>query len=52
MTIAEVAEAIQMSQAAVRKYVLKKTIPHLKIGAAVRFMPSEIQGWLVERKRI
>jgi len=51
MTITEVAETIQMSQATVRKYVLHNTIPHLKIQAAVRFIPSEIQGWLVERKK-
>jgi excisionase family DNA binding protein len=51
MTIANVAETIQMSEAAVRKFVLEKTIPHFKIGGAVRFLPSEIEGWIEERKR-
>jgi len=51
MTIADVAEKIQMSQAAVRKFVLNGMIPYLKIGAAIRFIPSEIVEWLEERKR-
>ena len=52
MTIADVAKAIQMSQATVRKFVLHNIIPHLKIGAAVRFIPSEIKQWIEQRKRV
>jgi excisionase family DNA binding protein len=29
-----------------RKYIMRKTIPYIKVGAAVRFRVSEIDGWL------
>jgi excisionase family DNA binding protein len=46
MTIAEVAEATTLKVSTIRKYVLKKTIPFVKLGGAVRFSPAEIGWWI------
>jgi excisionase family DNA binding protein len=46
MTVDEVAGITKLAAATVRKYVLRKTIPFVKIGAAVRFKPSEIEKWI------
>jgi excisionase family DNA binding protein len=46
MTVSEVAGITKLAAATVRKYVLRKTIPFVKIGAAVRFRPSDIEGWI------
>jgi excisionase family DNA binding protein len=46
MTIAEVAEATTLKISTIRKYVLKKTIPFVKLGGAVRFSPAEIAWWI------
>jgi excisionase family DNA binding protein len=46
MTVDDVAGITKLAVATVRKYVLRKTIPFVKIGAAVRFKPSEIEKWI------
>jgi excisionase family DNA binding protein len=46
MTVSDVAGITKLAVATVRKYVLRKTIPFVKIGTAVRFRPSEIEGWI------
>jgi excisionase family DNA binding protein len=46
MTVGEVAGVTKLTVATLRKYVLRKTIPFVKIGAAVRFKPSEIEKWI------
>ena len=51
MTIADLAEKMRLSEATIRKYVLEKSVPYLKIGAAVRFLPSEIEKWVEARKK-
>ena len=51
MTIAELAEKIRMTESTVRSYVLRKIIPYVKIGAAVRFVPEEINRWLVSKTK-
>jgi excisionase family DNA binding protein len=51
MTAEEVAGVTRLAVATVRKYVLRKSIPFLKIGASVRFRPSEIEDWIARRGR-
>ena len=46
MTIADVVEKTQFTEAAIRKFVSKETIPYHKLGAAIRFRPSEIEEWI------
>lgn len=41
----QVAEALGLSIATIRKWVLTGYIPYKKIGRAVRFSASEIQDW-------
>ena len=50
MTIADVAEKMNLTEAAIRKFVLLKTIPFVKVGAAVRFIPSEVEDWIKEQR--
>ena len=51
MTIADVAEKLQLTEATIRKYVLAKVIPYIKIGAAIRFRPSEIEEWINDNQK-
>ena len=46
MTIADVAEKMQLTEAAIRKFILQKTVPYIKIGGSIRFNPSEIEEWI------
>jgi excisionase family DNA binding protein len=46
LTIAELAEKTKFSEAKIRKHILNRTIPFYKVGAAIRFLPSEIEGWV------
>jgi len=48
MTFAEVAEITRLQVGTLRKYVLRETIPFVKLGGAVRFDPGEIKQWLEE----
>ena len=46
MTITDVAEKMQLTEAAIRKFILQKTVPYIKIGGSIRFNPSEIEEWI------
>ena len=50
MTIRDVAEKVRLTVAGVRKLILKKDIPYFKVGAAIRFRPSEIEEWMEKRR--
>jgi excisionase family DNA binding protein len=41
---------IKLAEGTLRHYVMKGTIPFVKIGAHVRFLKPEIEKWLLERK--
>lgn len=51
LTIHDVAEMTQLSVSHIYHLVKNKTIPHYKLGAAVRFKRGEISEW-VETKRV
>jgi excisionase family DNA binding protein len=46
LTYTELSEAIGISVSHLMKLVMRKKIPHTKIGRAVRFIPEEIAAWL------
>jgi excisionase family DNA binding protein len=48
MTIAEVAEATALKVPTIRKYVLRGTIPFVRLGGAIRFSPREIEWWIMK----
>jgi excisionase family DNA binding protein len=41
---------LKLAEGMLRHYVMKGTIPFVKIGAHVRFLKPEIEKWLLERK--
>ena len=45
LDVGQVAEMLGLSIATIRKWVLTKNIPYLKIGRVIRFSASEIQDW-------
>ena len=45
MTVKEVAAAVQLSAQTIYRYVMRREIPFLKIGRAVRFQQGEIKKW-------
>ena len=49
MTILEVAQCTKLKVATLRKYVAREAIPFHRLGAAIRFKPSEVQAWIDRR---
>jgi excisionase family DNA binding protein len=49
--VGRVAEILGLSTATIRKWVLTRYIPYIKIGSAVRFSAQEVQEW-ARSKRI
>jgi excisionase family DNA binding protein len=55
MTAREVAEVTRLARSTIYQLVHDGRIPHLKLGEAVRFRPSDVQAWLdsqVKRGRV
>jgi excisionase family DNA binding protein len=48
--IAELERRTAIKQATLRKYVVQRKIPFVKIGRLVRLDPPEIEAWIAERK--
>jgi excisionase family DNA binding protein len=48
--IAELERRTAIKQATLRKYVVQRKIPFVKIGRLVRFDLFEIESWIKERK--
>lgn len=46
MTVAEVAELLQVSQRHIYQLVQDGHVPHLMIGKAIRFDPDQLGAWL------
>ena len=40
----------EMSESTLEKLTSKKKIPHLKIGAAVYYVPDDLRAWLASKK--
>ena len=49
LTPAQVAEHLAVAQGTVYLWVKQGSIPHYKLGKAVRFDPQELQEWLEAR---
>ena len=50
LTVAEVANLLNVAEKTIRKYVWLRTIPYFKIGGHVRFDKKKIWAWLEERE--
>jgi excisionase family DNA binding protein len=46
LDVGQVAEMLGLSVATIRKWVLIRYIPYLKLGRAVRFSAPEIREWV------
>jgi excisionase family DNA binding protein len=51
LDVGQVAQMLGLSSATIRKWVLTGFIPCKKIGRAVRFSASEIQGWAESKSK-
>jgi excisionase family DNA binding protein len=51
LDVGQVAGMLGLSSATIRKWVLTGFIPCKKIGRAVRFSSSEIQGWASSKSK-
>jgi excisionase family DNA binding protein len=49
MTVAELADRLNVSRAFVYVLITEHGLPRVKLGRAVRFRWEEIEGWLAER---
>lgn len=48
--IKKISEHLLIPVKTIRDWVYKKSIPFHKVGRQVRFCPSEIERWILERK--
>ena len=46
LTVAEIAELLNVSQRHIYKLVAENQIPHVKIGGSVRFDAKDISDWI------
>jgi len=46
LSVEELAALFKLAEQTIRKWVLLRKIPFVKIGKAVRFRPSEIERWV------
>jgi excisionase family DNA binding protein len=51
LTVKDVAIIVKLSTQTIRRYVHNREIPFHKIYRAVRFKPSEITQWLIDREK-
>lgn len=49
--VKKIAEMLSVPEPTVRDWVYKRKIPHYKVGHSVRFDPSEIRSWILERSQ-
>ena len=48
-SVPRLAEYLDVPVATVRDWIYKRQIPYVKAGRHVRFTPSDVQRWLIER---
>ncbi|MCK6468631.1 MAG: helix-turn-helix domain-containing protein [Candidatus Brocadia sinica] len=46
LNVKEAAEFLHVKESTIRQMVFKKKIPHIKVGALVRFTPDQILEYL------
>lgn len=51
LTYREVAAWLSISESYVRRLVMHRKIPIVKIGRSVRFRPTDIEQWIERRNR-
>lgn len=49
MNIEELSAKVKVSVSTLRKKVMRKEIPHIKIGSSVRFLEADIDRWIEEQ---
>ncbi len=50
LTIAELADLLQLSERTIRRMVAAQRIPCLRVGRQIRFLPSDLLRWVSARK--
>jgi len=51
LTVKDVSELLQVSQALVYKWVHYDFVPYIKLGSLLRFKETRIEKWLEKRER-
>lgn len=51
LTIAQVAEKLQVSEGLVRRWVAQKQLPHYRLGRRIRIAPADLEGFLAPRRQ-
>jgi excisionase family DNA binding protein len=52
LTIEQVADLLQVSEKTVRRLMLSKRLPHVRLGRVVRFRQDELLRWIEARKEV
>ena len=51
LSVPRLAEYLDVPVATVRDWIYKRQIPFVKAGRHVRFVPSDVLGWLSDRRK-
>ena len=49
LTVDDVAEMLQLKPSTVRAYAERSTLPCVRIGNRLRFLPSDVGAWIEQR---
>ncbi len=49
LTYGQTAQLLGVAQTTLRRWVMERRIPFIKLGRSVRFNPAEIDQWLVDQ---
>ena len=52
LTIEQVGDLLQVSEKTVRRWMLSKRLPHVRLGRVVRFRQDELLRWIEARKEV
>ncbi|MGB6689956.1 MAG: helix-turn-helix domain-containing protein [Terracidiphilus sp.] len=50
LTVAELAELMQISERSIQRYIAKKKLPAIRIGGLLRLNPESTANWLAARQ--
>lgn len=52
LTLSQVADLLRVSVKTVRRWMLSKRLPHVRLGRVVRFQEDELLRWIEARKEV
>lgn len=52
LSIKKLSQYLDVPEATIRDWVFKNLIPYVKAGRLIRFVPQDIQDWLLKKRSL